>query len=229
MLKKRPFHFHTLGYSQNPFGALSEEVWAEIGILPQPIANVLADGVSHVQLLGSMGCGKTTALQKIGALYREANHRVAYEYIAEGENRFTTDLSNLDLFLLDEAQRLSWPMRRRWLGGVVNGRLRTIFSSHKDLSRAFRWRKLPLQTIEVNKLITFAHYESILQRRLAYFALPNQLTATLSTDAIRLLFASFGQDLREAEYFLYEVWQGLEQVEVVTAEKLAAMLREYGR
>ncbi|MCP5096726.1 MAG: ATP-binding protein [Chloroflexi bacterium] len=229
LIGKRPFHFHTLGYSQNPFGALTEEMWAAIAVLPQNVAQVLADETVHAQLLGPMGCGKTTTLQKAVHMFRESNHHVAYEYIAEGENKFVSSLSTVDLFVLDEAQRLNWWMRRRWLNCVANGRLRTIFSSHKDLSRAFRRRGLPLKTIEVHQLITLAHYESILHQRLAYFTLPNQPAAMLTEDAVRFLYISFGPDLREAEYFLYEVWQGLDKVEMITAQKLAVMLGEYGR
>ncbi len=219
-MDKRPFHFHTLGYHKNPFGALSDEEWAAIAILPKSVTAVLPNNFIHLQLLGPKGCGKTTTLRKIMAAFQQPNLHTAYEYIPEGATQFKTNLTDLDLFCLDEAQRLTYWERRRWLNQVQNGRLRAIFSSHKDLSKSFQRRKLPLQTIHINQEIDEAHYKAVLYQRLAYFSLPNQPTIQLADSGIAFLYETFGQDMREAEYFLYEVWQEQTQVNVLTAVDL---------
>jgi hypothetical protein len=229
MTMKRPFHFHQIGFTRNPFGALAPEEWAAIAVLPPAVAAVLADERSHMQLIGPMGCGKTTILQKLADHVRWSEKQVRYEYLAEGETQFYSVVQELDLFVLDEAQRLNWGERTRWLQAVKDGRLRTFFSSHKSLAGWFRRYRLPLQTIAVHECITLPYYKAILDRRMAFFTIQNQSSATLSEDAVEWLHGNFGQDLREAEYFLYEVWQSLTDHEAVTAVTLAKKYEGYGR
>lgn len=228
MAGKRPFHFHTLGFRRNPFGALSDEEWATVAILPPAIQAQLDKASAHVQLLGPKGCGKTTTMRRIRADLEAQHLRVAYEYLPEGTTRFATPLTGLDAFLPDEAQRLNRWERRRWLKGVQNGRLRTIFSSHGDLSRLFARRRLPLTTIRIDAQISLAHYQAVLQRRLAYFALNVPPRITFAPEAVAFLYETFGADMREAEYFLYEVWQALEKVGAITAVFLQRQYRMYG-
>lgn len=215
-MTKRPFFFHTLGFQRNPFGALTDEEWAEIAILPPAVAAQVQQA-AHLQLIGPKGCGKTSAMRGIRAHLQTGQVNMAYEYLPEGTTKFNTMLPGLDLFLLDEAQRLTRWERRRWLRGVKNGRLRTIFSSHEDLSALFVRKKLPLTTIHLAPHVTPSHYAAILQRRLAFFAFDDPPRITFSNEATVFLVKTFGQDMRAAEYFLYEVWQGIEEVGEITA------------
>lgn len=225
---KRPFHFHTLGFRRNPFGALRDEEWAAVAVLPPVIQAQLDKALHHVQLLGPKGCGKTTTMRRIRADLEAQLLNVAYEYLPEGSSRFATQLTGLDAFFLDEAQRLNSWERRRWLKGVQNGRLRTIFSSHNDLSHLFARRRLPLTTINIDMQVSLAHYDAVLQQRLAYFALEVPPRITFAPAAVTFLYETFGADMREAEYFLYEVWQALEQAGVITAVFLQQQYRMYG-
>jgi len=217
MTGKRPFHFHTLGFRRNPFGALSNEEWAAVAILSPLIEAQLEGAGQHVQLIGPKGCGKTTTMRRIWSELTAQQRIATYEYLPDGRNRFGTKLPGLELFLLDEAQRLSMGERRRWVNGVKNGRLRTIFSSHNDLSYLFKRRQMPLTTIHIDTQINLKHYEAVLQRRVAFFALDETPRITFSLDAAAFLYETFGSDMREAEYFLYEVWQALEDVGEITA------------
>ena len=68
---QRPFfHFPHIGYSRNPFGALIDEEWVAISVLPPVIERILADGFEHLQLLGPMGIGKSTTLLALQAEFQ---------------------------------------------------------------------------------------------------------------------------------------------------------------
>ncbi len=226
--QKRPFHFHALGFQRNPFGALSNEEWVAVAILTPTVQEQLETG-EHVQLIGPKGSGKSTTLRRLTAHLQNQipDAKIAYEYLPEGMSRFETTLNRLDVFLLDEAQRLNWWERNRWLRGVKNGRLRTIFSSHEELAPLFRRKKLPLKTVELDTEITPRLYQEILWRRLSTFAIDNQPQVTFADDAIAFLYGTFKLDLREAEYFLYEVWQRLEGVGEITAVSLQKHYQQY--
>lgn len=213
------FSFHALGYRRNPFGALTAEEWAAVAVPPPALVGVLENSRSHLQMLGPMGSGKTTALRWLTAEAANRGVSARYEYLAEGERRYASDLAGVEMFLLDEAQRLSWRERRRLVG--ENGRLRLILSSHEDLAPLFRRRSLPLQTVRLADGLTLDHYRAIWQKRLDYFALPGRERVRLGETAVAYLYQTFGQNLREAEYFLYEVWQRQTEVGEVTGEALA--------
>ncbi|HID52277.1 MAG TPA: hypothetical protein EYP41_09585 [Anaerolineae bacterium] len=220
MKQKRPyFSHHRLGYRKNPFGALTEEEWTAVSFLPDEAAAALAEGGTHIQLLGRDGCGKTSTLLQMAARLEESGQTAVYEYIPEGQNWFGKGNGRFDVFILDEAQRLNWRQRRRWL--KLGQAHRLIFSSHADLTPYFKRRGWPLWSFDVATAVTPATYAAWIDRRLTYFAIPQTPAVTLAPDASQFLYDTFGPNMREAEYFMYEVWQGLTEVGEVTAEYLA--------
>ncbi|MBK8988893.1 MAG: hypothetical protein IPM39_22950 [Chloroflexi bacterium] len=222
-MNRAHFHFYQLGYRRNPFGALTAAEWAAVAVLPSPVNLLLAVSPQNWQLLGPMGSGKTTSLLGLEAHFAALGQRVAYEYLPDGQSRFVTDTAELDLFLLDEAQRLSGRERRRLLRLVEHGRIRLIISSHEDLSPLFaRWRR-PLASVWLATEISVAHYWAVLERRLAYFALPDRERVTLAETAVSFLYDTFGHNMRDAEYFLYEVWQRQDAPITLDAHHLAAI------
>ena len=66
---------------------------------------------------------------------------------------------------------------------------------------------------------------AVIHKRLSYFAIPNQSHATLTPDSITYLVETFGQNLRQMEYFLYEVWQRLEDREFVTVDFIQDLIK----
>lgn len=216
---KRPYFFHhKLGYEKNPFGALTREEWTAVSFLPPVLEEMLAEPFVHLQLLGQKGCGKTSTLLHLMTRFDAQTTRLAYEYIPEGTSQFKTDLSACDIFFLDEAQRLKWWQRRRWLN--FGHRCRFIFSSHRDFTAVFHKKNLPLQTINIEELITPAYYQQWLDQRLACFALPHVPQAQFDAQAVHYLCAVFGSSIREAEYFLYNVWQNLTGPQIITEQHL---------
>jgi hypothetical protein len=245
---QRPFfHFPHIGYSRNPFGALTDEEWTAIAVLPPAIERILADGFAHLQLLGPMGIGKSTTLLALQAWFQNQNlqrkgaktqrglkeksasseanrvrqsavEKVVYEYLPEGQRHFVTDTSGLDTFLLDEAQRLNWWQQRKLM--KMADHLQLIISSHEDLAPLFAKKGLCLTSVDLSGEMDVGWITAVLHKRLSYFAIPNQPHATLTPDAITYLAQTFGQNLRQMEYFLYEVWQQLEGVEPVDVQFL---------
>ncbi|MCA9934913.1 MAG: hypothetical protein H6662_11075 [Ardenticatenaceae bacterium] len=200
-----PFPFHALGYSRNPFGALTDEEWTAVAILPQAICDVLPHGCRHVQVLGPKGAGKSTTLRKMAAELRAGRRRAVYEYLPEGQHYFSTNLHDVEIFCLDEVQRLNWWYLLRLVRwGGTQGRL--ILGSHRDLTKWFGWQRPFLTTFYLPDLITRDHWQKAITARLRYFAIKEN-PHTLSAEEIKQLYEKFGADMREGEYYLYEVWQ----------------------
>ncbi|RMG89513.1 MAG: ATP-binding protein [Chloroflexi bacterium] len=227
---KRPFfHFHKLGYRRNPFGALTDEEWPEVAVLPREVEQILPH-VIHLQILGPAGVGKSTILRRLAHQFSQANLRAVYEYLPEGQHKFFTRLANLDIFLLDEAQRLSWWQRHLLLNTTTQDKfkdLRLILSSHKDLTSLFQRRHLPLVTVRLDRCVNAEYYERLITRRLAYFALPGQERVMLGADVWPFLWRTFGLNVREAIYFLYDVWQWQTAVSCLTATDLHQYWQKY--
>jgi len=215
------FPFHALGFRSNPFRALTDEEWAAIVVLPEAVLQAAASG-GHLQVLGEMGRGKTSTLLGLAEQFRRDGRAVAYEYLPIGQDTFKLALAGLEVFLLDEVQRLR-PDERRRLLAAARGGLRLIVGSHEDLAPAFTGAGLALSTVRL-ETTGRVHLETILARRLAYFALPDrQPQVTLDPSAAKYLEATFGSNLRAMERFLYEVFQGLEAPVALTAAQLQAL------
>ena len=242
---QRPFfHFPHIGYSRNPFGALTDEEWTAIAVLPPAIERILADGFEHLQILGPMGIGKSTTLlalqaefqrggaetqrdleeksassaQSFDKLRTSSADNIVYEYLPEGQRHFVTDTSELSLFLLDEAQRLNWWQRRKLMKAASH--LKLIISSHEDLTPLFAKKGLNLTSVDLSGEMDEGWITAVIHKRLAYFAIRNQPHAALTHAAIIYLVETFGQNLRQMEYFLYEVWQQLENAEPINVQFL---------
>ncbi len=225
LMQQRPFPFHALGYTRNPFGALSDAEWVAAAILPEVIERALSGG-AHLQILGPKGAGKSTTLRKITAVLQENGEQAAYEYIPEGQRHFATPVGELSVFCLDEAQRLRWRELRRLLRwGRSQGRL--ILGTHHKVSWPWSGGRPSFTTFNLPDLITAVHWQAAITRRLAVFALPDQSHLTLSAQAIGFLHQIFGANMREGEYFLYEVWQQQKAVTVLTAGELDRFWQVY--
>lgn len=225
-MDKRPFFsHHRLGLRCNPFGALTAAEWAESGFLPDRVKTAVWETNSHLQLLGPMGCGKTATLHRLHHLLHPTVSNSQYEYIPEGQRRFNTPLTvDLQLFLLDEAQRLSWRSRREWLRWLQTAGARCFFSAHDDLAAQFAAKGLPIVSIFLPELIDLAYYQAWIAGRLEAFRLPQRPFVSMDEEAVQLLYQTFGVNLREAEYFLYELFQMITDPQPITAVLLHKQL-----
>lgn len=214
------FPFHALNLRSNPFRALTDDEWADIVVLPPALAAADLTG-RHLQVLGELGRGKTSALLGLAARHRLAGRRVAYEYLPEGQRRFHTPLTSLQVFALDEAQRLT-PRERARLWRAAQSGLRLLLGSHEDLSPAFAAHHLSFDTVTLDPPDA-AHLARLLIRRVQYFTLdPSRPAVTLAPDAVAALHTRFGSNRRAIERCLYEVFQQLEVIGEITAAQVEA-------
>jgi hypothetical protein len=216
------FPFHDIGFRCNPFRALTEEEWAEVAVLPEELTTVLDENNTHIQIIGNDGHGKTTTLLGLTAYFSRKGKRFAYEYLAHGQSKYNTDIQNLEIFLLDEFQRLSERQRVSLIASAsvspIDG-LQLIVSSHQDFSNSFKACDLPLTTIPLEK-ISAHRLRIILDRRLSFFALDESANPSFTIDAVEYLWKTYGGDLRSVEHVLYHVFQILIPCENITEEHL---------
>jgi hypothetical protein len=212
------FPFHDLGFRANPFRALEDDEWADVVVLTASAIQA-TDAGGHIQVLGERGHGKTSTLLGLQAHLRRSGQAASYEYLPEGEEVFHSKLDGMDVFLLDEGQRLNLAERARLLREGKSGR-RLILGSHEDLTGLFAAAELPLATL-LPETASLAHLQAVLARRLAYFALaPEAPAVTLDDTAVAYLAETFGGDLRAMQWFLYEVFQALRRPGTISAAEL---------
>lgn len=198
------FPFHALGYQCNPFRAVTDAEWVSLAVLPPGVAAVL--DAPYLQILGEKGHGKTTLLLTLADRFKRAGLRTAYEHLEVEANRFTTPLSELDVFLLDEAQRLTAPERDRLLKAGL-GRL--VVAGHEDLSPWFARFGLSLISLELEE-VRPGHLAAVVAARLAHFALPGATSPLpVSAEALSYLESTFGADVRQSELALYEAFESI--------------------
>lgn len=216
------FPFHDIGFRCNPFRALTEEEWVEVAVLPEELTTVLDENDTHIQIIGRDGHGKTTTLMGLKAYFSRKGERFAYEYIPDGQSKYHTDIQHLEIFLLDEFQRLNQHQRARLmassLGAPIDG-LQLVVSSHEDYSNYFKACDLPLTTFRLEN-ISMRRLSSILDRRLRFFAFDESAKPTFTIGAVQYLWKMHGSDLRAVEYLLYHVFQQLRPCERINEEQL---------
>ncbi len=206
-MAERFFPFRAMGFKCNPFRTLTDAEWAAVAVVPPTLLAAITNTSAPVQLLGEAGRGKTTTLLAVQALFAQKGVLAVYQYLPEGTRRFDYQkAAAAQVFLLDEAQRLTHGERRR-LCRLTTG-TRVLFSSHQDLTAECAAHKVSLTTVRLSKPEP-AHLARILTVRLAYFSTGTQPVITITPDAIEYLHARFGGNLRLTERFLYEVFQWL--------------------
>lgn len=228
-MEKRPFFAQRqLGFRRNPFSALTEQEWGATAFAPPACAFSPRQSKQNLQLIGQVGSGKSSLLLYYVGLLREEGVSVVYEYIPQGQRRFLSALDEVDIFVLDEAQRLNRWHLRRWMGWLCEKpSRRTLFGTHRNLAGWFEKRGLLLSTFDVAAAVSVETYACWLERRLRYFALDGEPVVRFTADAVQLLYMWFGADMRAAEYFLYDVLQGMGRPGTVTAVSLHEARQHY--
>lgn len=199
MLRAAPaLAFAHLNLRYNPFGELGREERALIAVVPRI---ELSPG-DRVQLVGASGRGKTTHLLALQAQHGGS----AYVCIADGSNACPPVERERTLFV-DEAQRLS----RRSLTRLFARPSALVLGTHHDLARSApeALRTFVLRGLSPDKL------EAIVRARVEAARRAPGPVPQLGRDAIRVLIARHGDDLRAIEEHLYGIFQTLEEPSLV--------------
>lgn len=212
------FPHAALGYRCNPFRTLTDEEWEAIFVPPPGLEALLEQDGAHLQILGEAGRGKSTALRGLAVRFRDAGLRPAYEYLPDGLRTFRADAQELDVFLLDEVQRLTFWQRRRLLAVAMRG-VRLILGSHEDLTPLFKRRRLALRTLSLDEGAR-EHAREVVRRRLAFFMLAGVPRAELTDEAFAWLWHRYGTDYRSVETLLYHLFEKLTEPRPITPDDL---------
>lgn len=224
-MPNRYFPFEALGFHANPFRALTEDEWATIAVLPSEIQELVEQEDTHLQILGEAGHGKSTLLRGLSAKLEEIGQQVCFEYLPLGQRHFKTPsakIVDIDVFLLDEVQRLTRRQRKQLFSLVTDHQIRLMIGSHEDFTPRFSKNGMSLATILLEDIDEHVLSE-MLVKRMDYFRTDGQSKVYVEADAVDYLIARFGRNLRQLEYYLYEVFQYLaeqQQIEPISAELL---------
>ncbi len=230
-ISEQYFPFHRLGFRSNPFQALTHEELADVAVLPNEVEALLPAEFTHLQILGAQGRGKTSTLLALQKYFVELGKRTAYEYLPPGQHSFRTNLRGLDIFLMDEFQRLSarYTVRliKRSAKSDASG-LRLVISSHEDVKSFFNDQARPLKTVQL-ELEDTEFLRILIQRRLTYFSLDEGSKVAFKEDALQILHHRFGDDLRTLEDFLYEFFQNLKTGGEISGIGIQTALQGFNR
>ncbi len=214
------FPFYRFNLKQNPFGTLNDIERLRVTVLPPPVEAALQTEFEHLLVLGRKGRGKSTTLHYLVNVYRAQGLTTAYERLPRFHWRYTTDLASLDVFALDEMQRIA-PWEALRLFREAQGK-RLLIGSHADHTAAFRLRGLDVTTVRLGREANRDRLARILARRLDAFRLNENMPPGVhfTPDAVDWLWATYGSDLRTMNGFLYEAFKQIRQSGPITGDFL---------
>jgi hypothetical protein len=192
--------FSHLNLRFNPFGEIPAPDLARLALVSCPD---LVEG-EVVQFIGESGRGKTTHLLALGSRFPHAVH----EKLEEGQDRWRARLPAHVPFFLDEAQRA----RPRHLRALLASGRTVALGTHEDLSR-FSSRKV--RTVHVGGPDA-AKLETILARRIEWARRGPGPVPSVPRPTVTALLDRHGDDLRAILAQLYDVFQTLPEVRLVT-------------
>jgi hypothetical protein len=219
------FPLHKLGLVKNPFVALTPDEWVAVAVLPPVIYEVLESGFDHLQVIGDRGRGKSTTLHWLCDHFRMQGDSVAYERLPRWHFNYHTDISSLDCFVLDEAQRLFILNQHRLFREAQGKHL--MIGTHHSWERAFRRYGWQLTTVHIGKQTTREHIQHILDKRLTVFATGKGTLVYFDDSAIDYLWERWRDNLRGMEYFLYDALQKRRDIGAITVDYLESISKEY--
>jgi len=197
-----PWWQATPGYQRrnlrwNPFGEAPLRELGEMAIVEEGALDVAP--FQPLQIMAPAGHGKTTHL-----LALQARHRGAiYEYVPVEGRDFRTRPTSMQLFLLDEAQRVN----RRQLRRLFASQSLLALGTHTDLQPYCRH---PLRTLRIEAL-SLAKLRAIVSARLSWArADPGRPVPTIDDSRLSLLLQSHAANLRAILEALYDWFQHVE-------------------
>lgn len=195
-----PFSQWNLRY--NPFGELTAAERAHVAVFdPDPFLEMLKHDRAAVQFIGDCGRGKTTRLLSIRHRFGSAAAFIYLPALATVTPRWWQQLWRLhgELLIIDEAQRIPWPLRTR----IFRRGLPLALGTHRDLRRPLERAGYRVITVPVGPGNNAEHVRQFANARLAAARLAPGAVPQLSAAEAQQLSSRFGDDLRAIEQFLY--------------------------
>lgn len=201
----RALPFAHLNLRRNPFGELDLSLWADLAVVDvDRFLPRLSQPRYAVQFLGDPGRGKTTHLLAI------MQHCPQAAYVHVGENERPRIPHGRPLFV-DELQRVPRRLRRRLYRRPVS----LVAATHEDLRSELTAAGYEVDSVEVGGALDARRLGKILDRRIeAARRGPGRLPrVTLPT--ARSLIDRFGDNLREIQWHVYDLFQNLPGIQDV--------------
>jgi hypothetical protein len=219
-----------MGYRSNPFRSLTPAEWRTLAMLPEGLSALIDSPPPLLQILGTQGAGKTSALLALERSLRHREWRVTYEYLPPGTNTVRSDLTHVQVYLLDEAQRLSSRALQRLFARMhptAGTGLRLMLSTHADLSAYVAKMALPMESVHLDQY-SRDFILALIERRLTYFERSGFQGTRITPDALDLVISTCGTDLRKLEGLLYEIYQRWHAEGPIEGEYVKALLGSLG-
>jgi replication-associated recombination protein RarA len=222
------FPFRKLGLDRNPFCTQSDDEWALSAWLHPLLADFIDAQNSVIQVLGSSGTGKTSALLALKVELERRGKQVHYLYLHPDQRPPRIGIILESVLLVDEIERLPIHKQQRLIWRALaqaSSGLRLAFSSHHDLRLEvphLALEQLPTLTLPA---ITSTQLEALLNQRVRTASPNGSLPVWIERSAAELLLERYLGDLRTAERALYEVFQILDEKGGLDRLRLGRMLK----
>ena len=196
--------FESHGLNSNPFRSLTRDELAEsYTMLPSrteiDLRAIAQTTSSLVEISAPEGWGKTTMLLALLDLFKQDGLSARYHYLPRGRGDLFPDFQSLDVFLIDEAQRLVRRERRAVRRWMREGQGRMITGTHRY------WRTAGVGVLRYSiPALRREDVQGFFRRRLQ---LAGGKHAIGLSDEAAIWLGKSGKNLRTIERWLYEVFQ----------------------
>lgn len=189
----------------NPFGEIDREQRKTLVIADTSAArSFLAEKKRVIQILGPVGCGKTSFMLALLNYFPESK----YQRTSEGYD--ISFAPNTPLFL-DEFDLLSFHQRRKLRKLHAN----VVICTHHDFSREFKKSDYAVMTVEPRKNISITKLEKIVSLRVERARRSRGPVPVIDKALLHKLLVSHNYNIRSIENALYDMIQNMKEVKHV--------------
>lgn len=194
--------FAHLNLRRNPFGEVDQSQRARLAVVEvDRFVRRLASPGYAVQFIGEQGRGKTTHLL---AIARQLAGSV-YIQVAEGERPRIPQSRRL---LIDEAERLPRSQRCR----VFRRPVSLALGIHQGLDRELAEAGFEVETVTLSGALVPETLHAMLNRRIEWARRGPGDLPRITLETAESLIGRFGDNVREIEWRLYELFQSLPEI-----------------
>lgn len=203
-----------LGYPGNPFQSRAADA-PQPAPIPRPEYAALAAGDWRVvEILGESGAGKTTCLRWLQAHFETAGLRVRYEYIHAPATAAALDPGEVDVLLIDEAERAGPEQLRR----LLRGRARVAAGTHTGIAQ-YAPPGVEVRTLMLG-LAPFSLARDVLRRALATDLSAN--APAITDEMFQAWYEAAAGNLLRMDMIGYELFQSPRRLDEWTPDWIRA-------
>lgn len=187
--------FGRLNLLRNPFGELEfeERVRSAVINFDTWLVDLKSPRIA-LQFMGDCGRGKTTHMLAL------LKHFEAGKYVYLPEEKPLPTIPIGSPLFIDEAQRLTWLMRR----SAFRRGVPLVLGTHRDLTKSLQRAGYEVQTVEVAEQVTRERLLDVFRQRIELARLGDGELPCVTSADVDWLMHRFGNNVRAMENYLYE-------------------------